>query len=222
MNFSENKSDRVALGNLSNTNSAFFSTSAINVKILDSNIPKRTKTFFDDANSSKKGLGKPLLNNIVTKDPENCPISPFVVNKNIDDINYTSTSLRDKDLSEKPKSTLKRKDLSKSPLTMLPLSQNTLNNKRPLRPSYEMDCAMEEKFSHSYFIQDELFMEDELKKKVKTVTNMISFPEAFQTLDCEYGIKLEQEDDNMVNFYEDFGIDLAFCNGRELVILLLI
>lgn len=222
MNISESKRDRFALGNLSNTGSGFIPTSAISSKTLDSNVLKRSKTVFADASSSRKFPLKPFVLNIAKNDPENCPISPLVTNNYYDEncFTYTSTSLRDKDLSEKPKSILKRKDLSKSPLTMMPLSQNALNNKRQLRPSYEMDCAVEEKFGHSYFVQDEEFMQDDLKKKVKTATDMISFPQTFQTFDCKFGVGLEQENDDLINIYEDFGIDLDFCNGNVINITL--
>jgi len=240
MNISTNSNERIVLGNLSNSNTNFFTGSNTKAQSNTFQVPSKKKIHVDTPFPTKS---KPKINlsGIDKNDPENMQYNARIFDQNNEDTNPIGKNPSWKASINRPKAM----EVKKPKLMLLnefPVAEDTLNKKRQLEIE---DEGIEEKFGESYKIppmNDFMFVEEfkpvfveemkpiffdeikpifiEEKKSNNRVIDNVSFADTFQTFsnDNEKNSQEEKETGEMVNFYAEFPIDLSFGDGEFFIV----
>jgi len=214
MNLSTNSSERIVLGNLSNTNTNFFT--APNTKNQSNSfiVPSKKKIHVDTPFPNKT-MPKVNLSGVDKNDPENSQYNTRLFDLNNEDTSpMVKKTPKEKIANNRPK-VLEIKKPKLMMLSELPVFEDTLNKKRQLEIEDDDAMKIEEKFGDSYQIPDAMFIED---KKINRVIDNVSFADTFQTFNPELEKYSEEEKEEevageMINFYAEFPIDLSFGDG---------
>jgi len=227
MNFSEQKSERVALSNLSNSSPNFLAGNNPKPQ-SNSFLPSKNKKVHVENPFPSKSSNKFRLATIANNDPENSQYFPeLFTNSNkdtcndfIETPNLSQTSLREKQSVLRPKTSVVKKARNISSIENLPIFGDSLNKKRRLDIEENVEFP-EFKFGESYQINEAMFIEDDYEKNLQEKLNNISFADTFQTFQNENeGEKIsEDETGEIVNIYADFQLDFSFADGKNLYFL---
>ena len=216
MNLSTNSNERIVLGNLSNSNSNFFTGSNTKNRSNSFLVPSKKKIHVDTP-FPNKSVPKVNLNGIDKNDPENALYISRIFGANNEENSpiQKKATWKEKDSINRPK-VIEIKKPKMIMLKELPVYEDTLNKKRQLEIEEDEEEQIEGKFGESYKFSGAMYIEDRIEEKLNTLINNVSFADTFQTFNNENEKASEEEKEEETHFYADFPIDLSFGDGKKI------